>query len=457
MQTLFAELALLPEGWAENICLVIADSGHIASIEETSEPPADAMILHNCALLPAPCNLHSHAFQRAFAGMTERRGQEHDSFWSWRTLMHQFLQHLTPEQLQAISALAYIEMLEAGYAAVGEFHYIHNQTDGAPYTDTAELSRRIMAAAEDSSIGLTHLPVLYAQGGCDGKALAGGQLRFKRSLDSFLRLIDQLQNVALPDDFQLGVAPHSLRAVSPKLLQALLDNTHNSPIHIHIAEQNAEVEEVQTHLGARPIEWLLANNDIDQHWCLVHATHMTAAETKQVAASRAVVGLCPITEANLGDGIFAGKQFLAANGRFGIGTDSNIRIALSEELRLLEYSQRYQQQQRNVLTNINGSTGITLYQAVLQGGAQALGRKSGALCKDYWADLLTLDLNHPTLSVLPQGQILDGWIFAADDRQVSNVWSAGRHCVQQGQHIRRQEIEKQYRTVMADLAVKILA
>ena len=457
MTVLFAERALLPDGWADNTRIEIDTEGRIHSILPNTKADSGAEILSGRVLLPAPGNLHSHAFQRALAGLTEQRGSSPDSFWSWRALMHQFLERLTPEHIEAISALAYTEMLEAGYAAVGEFHYIHHQVGGAFYQNIAELSQRIAAAAEQTGIGLTHLPVLYTQGGCNGQALTGGQLRFKNDLDSFARLVEGAEQAVkfLPADTALGIAPHSLRAVPPDFLCTVTETYRTCPVHIHIAEQVREVDEVLAHYGARPVEWLLANTDIDPRWCLVHATHMTASETENLAASNAIAGLCPITEANLGDGIFDGVRFLQVDGRFGIGSDSNVRISVSEELRTLEYSQRYRERGRNILAkSLETSTGRALYESAVRGGAQALQRRSGMIEVGYWADLLTLDIAGPNFVGRLDNQILDTWIFAADDSIVADVWSAGRRCIKQGRHIHRDQIELAYRMALNELLPK---
>ncbi len=444
---LFAPVALTPDGWAENCRVGIARSGRIAAVETAATPQPGDDVLAGRILLAAPANLHSHAFQRAMAGLTESRGpDEQDSFWTWRRLMYRFVERLDPDQIEAIAALSYMEMLEAGYASVGEFHYLHHRPGGGAYDDPAETSARIAAAALETGIGLTHLPVLYARGGADGRPLQGGQLRFGCDLDRFAALFEAAARVVagLPADARIGVAPHSLRAVPPDMLADVARLT-DGPVHIHIAEQLGEVEEISAACGARPVEWLLANADVDQRWCAVHATHMTAAETAALARSGAVAGLCPITEANLGDGIFNGSDFLAAGGAFGIGSDSNVRIALAEELRTLEYSQRYRAHARAVLCAPGKSVGRTLYDAALAGGARALGRDSGAIAAGQWADLSALNADNPALADLAGDTLLDAWIFAGGDNAVSDVWSAGRQVVADGRHVKRQEIEARCR------------
>ncbi|HSG95566.1 MAG TPA: formimidoylglutamate deiminase, partial [Afifellaceae bacterium] len=356
---LFAPLALVPEGWAENCRVGVDSTGRITTVETATTPEAGDDVLADRVLLPAPANVHSHAFQRAMAGLTESRGADgKDSFWTWRRVMYRFLDRLDPDQIEAIAALAYVEMLEVGYASVGEFHYLHHRPGGGAYDDPAETSARIAAAALEIGIGLTHLPVLYTQGGVDGGPLEGGQLRFGCDVDRFARLYDAAARIiaGMPADFHIGVAPHSLRAVPPDMLADAARLT-DGPVHIHIAEQSGEVAEISAAYGARPVAWLLAHADVDKRWCAVHATHMTAAETTALARSGAVAGLCPVTEANLGDGIFNGSAFLAAGGAFGVGSDSNVRITLNEELRTLEYSQRYEAQARAVLCAPGKSVG----------------------------------------------------------------------------------------------------
>ncbi|WP_431300068.1 formimidoylglutamate deiminase [Tabrizicola sp. BL-A-41-H6] len=442
---LHAQTALLPEGWASNVRIIVTD-GRIADVIPDSPPEGDS----NALILPAPANLHSHTFQRAMAGLTEARTAGQDSFWTWRALMYRFVDHLTPEDVEAIAALAMIEMAEAGYAAAAEFHYLHHQPGGAPYANPAELSARIAAAAVDTGLGLTLLPVLYEQGGCDGRALAGGQLRFGCDLDRFQTLHAAARSALSRPDDAIGVAPHSLRAVSRASLAEV--SRHQGPIHLHLAEQVAEVAEVQTAYGARPVEWALANLPVDQRWCMIHATQMKPFETAGLAATHAVAGLCPITEANLGDGIFDGPGWQAAGGRLGVGTDSNVQISLTGELRMLEYSQRLGQKARAVLADASRSTGRVLLDASLAGGAQAAGRRSGAIAPGLWADLMAPDTG--PLDGLSGDTLLDAWIFATPDRPVANLWSAGRHIVRDGRHIARERVETRYRSHLAALKAR---
>jgi len=452
MTTVFARHALLPQGWTANVAVRIGADGAIAAVTPGAPDPGGPPRL----LLPAVSNLHSHTFQRAMAGRTETRGPEPDSFWTWRRLMYRFLDLLDPDDVEAIAAQAFAEMQEAGFAAVAEFHYLHHAPGGGAYADPAEMAARIAAAAAATGIGLTLLPVLYAQAGADGAALAGGQLRFGCDLDRYEALhAAALRHVAaLPPDARIGVAPHSLRAVAPEALAALVAAHPTGPAHIHAAEQPAEVAEIEARLGARPVAWLLGAG-VDARWCLIHATHMTPAETRGLAASGAVAGLCPVTEANLGDGLFDAPRFLAAGGGFGVGTDSNVRIALAEELRLLEYGQRLRDGTRNALLDRPGSSGAALYAGALAGGARALDRPAGAIRPGLVADLLALDADHVAFAGLPPEAWLDAFVFGPSDGSIRELWSAGRLSVVEGRHVARDRIERRYRATVARLAPRL--
>jgi formimidoylglutamate deiminase len=437
---LHAATALLPEGWARDVRIRI-DDGRIAEVQ-TGVPGAGHGVL-----LPAPVNLHSHTFQRAMAGLTEARTAGQDSFWTWRALMYRFLDRLSPDDVQAIAAQAMVEMAESGFAAVCEFHYLHHPVGGGTYADPAEMSARVVQAARETGLGLTHLPVIYEQGGVDGRPLAWGQLRFGSSPEVHAQLLDGAARAlaGLPDAV-LGVAPHSLRAVSRGTLDRVAGMT-DGPIHIHIAEQLAEVDEVQAAWGARPVEWAVAHLPLDRRWCMIHATQMTAGETANLAFTGAVAGLCPITEANLGDGIFNAPGWLAAGGTFGVGTDSNVRISLPEELRVLEYSQRLQGKARAVMAD-DRSTGRLLWEEAAKGGAQAAGRATGRIAVGQWADLLALETQDLRLEGLAGDKLLDAAVFAGRDGLVTDLWSAGRHIVQGGQHIARDAIATRFRATM---------
>jgi formimidoylglutamate deiminase len=442
--------------WAESVRIDLNENGRIAAVTADSDCPADAKRVQT--LLPAPANLHSHAFQRAMAGLSERRGRDpQDSFWTWRQLMYRFLDRLTPDDIQAIAAFVQMEMLEAGYASNVEFHYLHHAPDGRPYADLAEMAGRIAAAAAQTGIGLTLLPVLYTYGGLDRRALVAGQDRFGNDPERFARLVDgaRAHVAGLGADSGLGIAPHSLRAVDAAGLQAAISLAGTAPIHIHLAEQAAEVDEVMAATRRRPVEWLLENAPVDARWCLIHATQMLPAETEALAATGAVAGLCPITESSLGDGIFDGVRWRAAGGAFGIGSDSNIRISLSEELRTLEYSQRLRDHTRAALADTDRSTGRVLFQGAVEGGAQAAGRASGAIAEGLWADLLALDDLGPDGQGKAGDTLLDTWIFARDDHSVRDVWSAGRHVVQDGRHIQRDAIMPAYARVMQRLGQEV--
>jgi len=451
MQDIWAERALLPEGWAERVRVSVAQDGRFAGVE-TGVDAGSAT--RTGLLLPAPVNVHSHAFQRAMAGLTERRGPDpRDSFWTWRQLMFRFLDRLSPDHVEAIAAFVQMEMLEAGYATNAEFHYLHHQPGGVPHDDLAEMSGRIAAAADQTGIGLCLLPVHYQFGGCDGRDLGPGQIRFGNDRDRFDRLhagaVEAL--AALPRDTTHGVAPHSLRAVGMDDLKSYGARYATGPIHMHLAEQIPEVEEVEAHWGARPVEWALEHMGLDGRWCLIHCTQMTPQETRGLAETGAVAGLCPITESSLGDGIFDGVRWLGHGGRIAIGSDSNIRIALAEELRTLDYSQRLRDHSRAALATAEKSTGRRLFEAMLAGGAQAAGRETGALEKGRWADMVALDAGSIHLEGRAGDTALDAWIFAGDDRLVTDVWAAGRHRVRDGQHVAREAITKAYRRTLADL------
>ncbi len=456
MTGLFAKRALTPAGWQDDVRVVIGADGRIASVTPGGPPGVDDRRLG--ILLPAPANLHSHAFQRAMAGLTEARGPDgSDSFWTWRRLMFRFLERLAPEDVEAIAAFVQMEMLEAGYAAVGEFHYLHHRPDGRPYARIAEMSERICAAAAETGIGLTLLPVLYQQGGADGRPLGPGQVRFGTDPDGFARLHGEAARAvaALPGDAGIGVAPHSLRAVDREGLAAAAALAGRGPVHMHLAEQVAEVAEVEACLGARPVTWALDHLDLGPRWCLIHCTQMEPTETERLAASGAVAGLCPITEANLGDGIFDGARFLGAGGRVGIGSDSNIRVALWEELRTLEYGQRLRDRARAVLATSGLSTGRRLFEAAARGGAQALDRETGAIEAGRWADLVALDPDGPDLAGRSGDAILDALVFAAAEGALRDVWSAGRHLVAEGRHLRRAAIGARYRAAMERIGAAI--
>lgn len=447
-KSLWFETALLAHGWARGVRLVLAE-GRIAAIEaDVSPQPGEAA--HGAAV-PGLCNLHSHAFQRGMAGLAEVAGPESDNFWTWREAMYRFVDRLTPEDNAAIAAFAFAEMLEAGFTRVGEFHYLHNDLDGSPFADPAEMTHGIVAAAGASGIALSLLPVFYAHSGFGGAPPVPGQRRFVMGLEAYARLAEasRAATAGLPDAV-VGVAPHSLRAVTPEELAQVARLT-DGPVHIHAAEQVKEVDDCLAWSGARPVQWLLANAGVDRRWCLVHATHMTEAETSGLAASGAVAGLCPVTEANLGDGVFPTADYLRAGGAIGVGTDSNVLIEAAGELRALEYAQRLTHRARNVLAGEPGySTGGRLFRQALAGGAQALGAEAG-LAVGGPADIVALDLDHPSLASRQGDAILDSWIFACRESPVASVWRRGRQVVAHGRHVDRPALARRYREVVGRL------
>ena len=441
MQALFFDHALLPSGWARDVRIEI-DAGRIVRLAPNAAArPGEP---RHAAALPGLANLHSHAFQRGMAGLAETRGPAGDSFWTWREIMYRFLDGMEPEDVEAISAQAFMEMLEAGFTRVGEFHYLHHDRTGQPYADPAELSRRVTSAAGATGIRLTLLPVFYAHGGFDGAPPSPGQRRFISTLDGFARLLETVRGFA---GVQVGVAPHSLRAVTPEELAALCAMQNSGPLHLHVAEQVREVEECLAWSGARPVEWLLDHAEVDRRWCLIHATHMTQGETERLARSGAVAGLCPVTEANLGDGLFPGAAFQALGGSYGVGTDSNVAISAAGELRLLEYGQRLQLHARNVLAAGEGSsTGRTLFDAALAGGGAALGANPARLAEREPADIVALS---PGLVDGGGDRALDGWIFG--NGAVDAVWVGGEQLVLSGRHRDRQAVETRTRQALRRL------
>ena len=448
---LFLSHALLPGGWARNVLVAERDGG-IETVEAGTAPPADAERLG--VTLPGLPNLHSHAFQRGMAGLAERAGPADDHFWTWRETMYRFLDRLGPDDVEAITALAFMEMLERGFTAVAEFHYLHHAPDGTPYANPAELAERIAAAAARTGIGLTLLPVFYAHGNFRAAPPTPGQRRFVLDLDGFAKLHDAAgRAVAELPDARLGSAPHSLRAVTADELAALVAAAApGAPIHLHVAEQTREVEDCLAATGMRPVEWLLAHAPVGPDWCLVHATHVTDAEIAGIASSGAVAGLCPVTEANLGDGIFPAVEHAGRAGRLGVGTDSNICISAAGELCALEYAQRLRDQARNRLAPREGSTGRWLFDAAARGGAQALGRSVGAIAPGMRADLVTLDADHPALLGRAGDGWLDAWVFAAEGGCVRDVLVGGRRVVADGQHVERSAIVAAWAARAARLA-----
>ncbi len=451
MTAYWLEAALLADGWANQVRLTVED-GRVTALAAGVEPVAGDE-RHGVAL-PGIGNLHSHAFQRGMAGLAERRGPESDSFWTWRDVMYRFANQITPDELEAVAALAFVEMVEAGFVQVGEFHYVHHDRDGTPFADPAEMGAHLAAAAAETGIGLTLLPVFYMAAGFGGVEPRPEQRRFVHDLDGYARLIDASRRaVAAVPNAVVGVAPHSLRAVPPEGLAGAIEIGAGRPIHIHIAEQVGEVEDCVAFTGQRPVDWLLDHTPVDSRWCLVHTTHVTPDEIGRLARSQAVAGLCPITEANLGDGIFPAADFAMAGGRFGVGSDSNILIDMAQELRSLEYSQRLSLRARNVLSSAaQPSTGRTLFDAAGHGGAQALGIGAFGLAVGARADFLTLDRAHPTLASRSGDALLDALLFADSRGMIDGVWCAGRQQVRGGRHVARDKIARRYARTLRELS-----
>jgi formimidoylglutamate deiminase len=439
-----ADAALLGDQVVRCVLIDIADDGTIASVTPQSTEPAERL---PGLVVPGMPNVHSHAFQRAMAGLTERGGPESSSFRRWREVMYRFLATLSPDDVQAIAAQLYVECLLHGYTSVAEFHYLHNAPDGSRYADPAELAHRIVAAADSAGIGLTLLPVLYCRSQFGGAPPTEAQRRFILSPDDHADLC-----VAMARSTPVGIAPHSLRAVTPEELDAAIANAGSSPIHIHVAEQEQEVIDCIAWSGVRPVSWLLDHAPVDCRWCLVHATHIDATERQRLAASGAVAGLCQTTEANLGDGIFPLREYLAAEGRFGIGSDSNVCTSPVEELRWLDYIRRLETRTRNTTQPRPGaSVALNLYQRALAGGAQALGRNAGAIAPGRLADLVVLDTEHPSLVGHTGDSVLDAWVFSGNSTPVRHVMVAGKWVVRDGNHRARRAIAAVFARTMRRL------
>ena len=444
-----APRAMLPSGWADDVLVVVGDDGSIVSVASGMVDVAAERL--NGPVVPGMANLHSHAFQRAMAGLTQKAGPEGDSFWAWRELMYRFLARLNPDDVETIATQVYVEMLQAGYTSVAEFHYLHHDPEGRPYADPAEMAKRICAAAESAGIGLTLLPVFYAHANFGGLEPTSGQRRFITQPESFSRMLDELGPAVRNRPTQrLGMAPHSLRAVAPLELQRLLECgdavDRAMPVHIHAAEQQKEVDDCIAALGTRPVQWLLDNAGLSERWCVVHATHMNAAETAGLAGSRAVAGLCPTTEGDLGDGLFNARPFLARGGRFGIGGDSHVCVDPFLELRLLEYGQRTKFEQRNVFGLKRAeSFGGELYRAACSGGAQALGQRIGAIAAGHRADWVVLDEG---IAQQHDDSLLDSAIFGAAKSPVIDVMVGGQWRVRSGVHPRAAHSATRYRATL---------
>ena len=453
---LFAAQALLDGGWARDVLFRFGDDGTILSAEPDTAP--DGAPAAAGPVLPGMVDVHSHAFQRALAGRTERAAAGGDSFWTWREAMYGFVRRLTPDQVEAIATQLYVELLKGGYTAVGEFHYLHHAPDGSPYDDIAEMSLRVIAAAQCAGIAITHLPVLYGYGGFGGLAVGEAQKRFRNDPDALLRIVEALRGQFSADpDVVIGAAPHSLRAVTHETLTETVAALHAgdpaAPVHIHVSEQEKEVADCLAWSGQRPVDWLFGNLPPDPRWCLIHATHVSETEILRIAGSGAVAGLCPVTEANLGDGIFALPQYMSEDGIFAIGSDSNYTMNPMEELRWLEYGQRLRDGQRNIAAEpARPSVGATLWKAAALGGAQALARSSGTLAPGKRADLIVLDGNDIDIEGREGDDILDTMIFAGSGNRVRDVMIGGAWRVIEGHHLEEEFAARAYRNALRELS-----
>ena len=432
--------ALLPGGWAQDVCIAVDPHGVITAVDEGSNEGETI----GGITLPGMCNVHSHAHQRLMQGLAERAGNGVDSFWTWRDQMYGFALKLSPDDLEAVAAQAYMEMLCAGYTSVGEFQYLHHQPDGTPYDNRAEMSLRCLSAAEKTGIAMTLLPVLYSHGGFGGQPPGSDQRRFITTVDQFLEIASKLGG---------AIAPHSLRAVSKDSLNAVLAAVpKNRPVHIHVAEQMKEVEDCLAWCGLRPVQYLLEHFAVDKNWCAIHATHMTPQETADLAQSGAVAGLCPTTEANLGDGVCPAISFLKFNGHFAIGSDSHISISPAEELRMLEYSQRLTHHTRNALAGAPlQSTGRTIFEAAARGGAQALQQNTGVIAVGKKADFVVLDEDHHALLGRSEDTAIDSWIFSGGNACVRDVYVGGDLIVKDRQHRHASTIIRNFKNTVARL------
>lgn len=453
MTELFVKQALLPDGWKKDVSLVIGPDGTFSSVKADTQPSARAEQLD--VALPSQISLHSHAFQRGMAGLAERRQTPSDTFWTWRTLMYKLAGSISPEQMQVIGAYLYMEMLRAGYTQVAEFHYMHRDKAGALYNNPAEMALRVVSGAQTVGLGITVLPTLYMYSGFGERSLLDEQKRFASTPDLIMRICQEVMRTAgVSALVNAGVGLHSLRAADMSSIKSLLDGTvGNVPIHIHISEQMGEVEQCVAATGRRPVDYLFEHISIDARWCLVHATHLSDLEVEKIAKSNAVAGLCPITEANLGDGFFPFVDYVNLNGRFGIGSDSNILISPAEELRTLEYGMRLSAQSRCVALprGKSGSTGAWLYQQAIAGGAQACGFDKWGLIEGARADICTVDIGKLILPHLDGDAILDAALFSLPAFPVEHVMCAGVWQVRDGRHPLQDTLTSQFRNAMSKI------
>ncbi len=449
---LFAETMLLPAGWARDVAVTVDERGRIARVEPGSiRQPGDETIAG--PVLPPLANVHSHAFQRAMAGLAEIAGPGEDTFWTWRQEMYRCVATMTPDDVEAVAAKLYVELLKGGFGRVTEFHYLHHTADGSPYADSAEMSLRILAAARAAGIGLTLLPTFYAHSTFGGREPEPRQRPFIHTPESFMTLLRKLEPACRSAGAGFGYAIHSLRAATLEEIDLLLDmGPEDLPIHIHLAEQEREVEDCLAWSGQRPLEWALDHLPLDRRWCAIHATHMTPEETAAFARTGAVAGLCPTTEANLGDGIFPATAYRAAGGRLGIGTDSHVGTSVAGELRQLECSQRLRDRKRNCLAIGPGtSVGRSLFDAALAGGAQATATGPAGIVPGASADFLVFDGTDPYVAASPGDELLDRWIFASATPMIRDVAVAGRWLVREGRHFNEEAINLAFVKALARL------
>ncbi len=440
--------------WAESVLLRVDATGHWAEVRERSAAPEGATHLPG-PVLPGLVDAHSHAFQRAFAGLAERRLSAHDDFWSWRDRMYAVALRITPPQLRAVASQLYLELLAGGYTQVCEFHYLHHGADGRPHDDPFAMGLALAGAAAEAGIGLTLLPVLYQRAGFAQAALREDQRRFAADVEQVLALRDAARALNRPL-VKAGVAIHSLRAALPEDIHALRGHVLNDPgpLHIHVAEQTGEVDDCVAATGARPIEWLLREGLLDRRWQLVHATHATPAEIDGVAASGAGVVICPTTEANLGDGLPDLPRWLDTGVPLAVGSDSQVCRSMTEELRWLDYGQRLVRRQRNVAADPardDGSTAARLFARALAGGGHAAGFERWGLVEGARADLLVLDARAPGLVGVPEALRLDALVFATDAPAFAEVWVAGRRVLAGGRHADADGVASRFAEAMAGL------
>ena len=463
MQSKFIlQSAMLPNGWAKDVFLEVDHGGNVIQLQPDTVSSESAQKV-NGAVIPGIPNCHSHAHQRAMAGLGEKASIEGgkkatDSFWTWRVAMYHYLQRIKPEDLYTIAKMLYLEMLKAGYTNIAEFQYLHHDLNGNAYANRAEMTLQCMQAAADVGIGFTALPVLYQYGGFGSQPALEGQKRFLNDAEGFCRIVENLFIAAKDsgNDASVGIAPHSLRAISEELLSEVIDSLSTKPlaaIHVHVAEQTKEVDDCLQWSKQRPVQWMMDRFDVDHNWCAIHATHMDEMETMKLAQSGAVAGLCPTTEGNLGDGFFNFVDFTDHNGCWAIGSDSHISISAVEELRWLEYGQRLFYRQRNIAAqSATANTGTALLKSALQGGGQSSGRNIGQLEIGSRADFVVLDTMHPRLFGRTEDDLIDSWIFSGNENSVKDVYIGGKKVIDNGQHEQQEYIESEFRNVISQLS-----